>query len=336
MTNDFNIHCGDAVAVLQTLPSESVNCCITSPPYFGLRDYGVDGQIGLEETPEQYIDRLVSVFREVRRVLRVDGTLWVNIGDSYARGGAGHPDNMSAKGSSYNRPFKTVDGLKSKDLIGIPWMLAFALRADGWYLRSEIIWQKPNPMPESIKDRPTKAHEQIFLLSKSPKYYYDADAVREPFADKRMGNPGAFKWSYANDAVTGKGVRGAGGSSTKLQSEGWNADGKITGRNRRTVWTISTKPFKGAHFAVFPPELPKTCMLAGCPEGGVVLDPFSGAATTGIVAVQNDRKYIGIELNPDYVDLSNQRYADTVVKTTETQMPPMTQNTATLESLFVD
>jgi site-specific DNA-methyltransferase (cytosine-N4-specific) len=221
--------------------------------------------------------------------------------------------------------------LKSKDLIGIPWMLAFALRADGWYLRSEIIWQKPNPMPESIKDRPTKAHEQIFLLSKSPKYYYDADAVREPFADKRMGNPGAFKWSYANDAVTGKGVRGAGGSSTKLQSEGWNADGKITGRNRRTVWTISTKPFKGAHFAVFPPELPKTCMLAGCPEGGVVLDPFSGAATTGIVAVQNDRKYIGIELNPDYVDLSNQRYADTVVK-----MPPMTQNTATLESLFVD
>lgn len=283
LDDNFVIHCGDAVSVLESLPSESVDCCITSPPYYGLRDYGVDGQIGLEETPEQYIDRLVAVFREVRRVLRDDGTLWVNIGDSYASdtkgsGGTKISESLAQRKSPEGAArslarqggflHKIKHGLKTKDLIGIPWMLAFALRADGWYLRSEIIWHKPNPMPESVKDRPTKAHEQIFLLSKSPKYYYDADAIREPFADERMGNPGG---GGAYSVGSGR------NDSDELKTGEWERGKDLGGRNKRSVWTITPKPFKGAHFAVFPPKLPQTCMLAGCPEGGVVLDPFSGA-----------------------------------------------------------
>jgi DNA modification methylase len=322
----FELHHGDALDVLRGMPDNSVNCCVTSPPYYGLRDYGVDGQIGLEETPEAYIARLVDVFREVRRVLTDDGTLWVNIGDSYAGGGTIGRNDTDTKslarraekygtgqqagsfvGAHGTRP--KVDGLKQKDLIGIPWMLAFALRADGWYLRSEIIWHKPNPMPESVKDRPTKAHEQIFLLSKSPKYFYDAGAVLEPFTDKRNGNPGAFKWSYGGDTdkVSGKTTRGVGGTSHKLQTEGWNSDGSITGRNRRSVWTVTSKPYKEAHFATFPPDLIKPCILAGCPEGGTVLDPFGGSGTTAQVAIENGRNATLIELNPAYIELMRKR-----------------------------
>ena len=345
MTSDFTIHSGDAVAVLQTLPSESVNCCITSPPYFGLRDYSVDGQIGLEETPEQYIERLVAVFREVRRVLRDDATLWVNIGDSYAGGKIGRADagrdiggcggNLEGSGNPGGGMSRSVpDGLKSKDLIGVPWMLAFALRADGWYLRSEIIWHKPNPMPESVRDRPTKAHEQIFLLSKSPKYYYDGDAIQEPLAPASLS-----RYDYSFGGPKREALRdhhddtGLGSRTSVIGNRK-----KPTGRNKRSVWKMATKPFKGAHFAVFPPELPMTCLLAGCPKGGIVLDPFSGAATTGIVATQHGRRYIGVELNPEYIAIANKRYADTIVKTMKAQMPPLPahQTGATLESLFVD
>jgi DNA modification methylase len=283
--NAFVIHCGDALEVLKTLPSESIHCCITSPPYYGLRDYGVEGQIGLEETPEQYVDNLVCVFREVRRVLRDDGTLWVNIGDSYAA----------------NRTYQVPEGCKPKDLIGIPWMLAFALRKDGWYLRSEIIWHKPNPMPESVKDRPTRAHEQIFLLSKSEKYFYNQDSIREPMTTKPQRR--FTKTAFSDQGTT---------RSDRKPSMSYRYDGVMPGnplgRNKRSVWTMNTSSYKGAHFAVFTPELPRTCLLAGCPEGGVVLDPFSGAATTGIVAIQHGRKYVGIELKPEYIKLSNERY----------------------------
>ena len=298
--------CGDVLDVLRTLPSESVHCCITSPPYYGLRDYGVDGQIGLEETPEEYVERLVSVFREVRRILRVDGTLWVNIGDSYAGSGKGRNRDGTHrivggiqganKGTMMGHLRKTQGGLgvKPKDLIGIPWMLAFALRADGWYLRSENIWHKPNPMPESVKNRPTKAHEQVFLLSKSPKYYYDADAIKEPAQDYGTNDRCNNKKNGATGLAPHRGFK----------SENYAK----SGRNKRSVWTITVKPFKGDHFAVFPPELPEPCLLAGSPEGGVVLDPFSGASTTGIVAVQHGRSYMGIELNPEYIEISRKRF----------------------------
>lgn len=303
--------CGDVLEVLKTLPSESVNCCITSPPYYQLRDYGVDGQIGLEETPEEYIHRLVGVFREVRRVLRADGTLWVNIADSYAGSGKGRNADGTHrtggkqgtnKGTVLGVLHKTQNGpdLKPKDLIGIPWMLAFALRADGWYLRSENIWHKPNPMPESVKDRPTKAHEQVFLLSKNESYYYNADAIREPNTTKPH-SLGASK--HATQFRT---IRTATSDAAFREPKRiWAGNG---GRNKRSVWTITPKAYKGAHFAVFPPELPETCLLAGSPGGGVVLDPFSGAATTGIVAVKHGRSYLGIELNPAYVQLSKERF----------------------------
>jgi DNA modification methylase len=319
--NAFVIHCGDALEVLRTLPSQSVNCCITSPPYYGLRDYGVDGQIGLDETPEQYVERLVTVFREMRRVLCDDGTFWLNIGDSYAGSwgnyggqnrGSGkqrlittgsHAHQKAYDGLERWRPpaSRKLEGMKPKDLIGIPWMLALALRADGWHLRSEIIWSKPNPMPESVKDRPTKAHEQIFLLTKSPKYYYNREAIKEPFStDSKEADP---KRAH----ITGRGAQQSSGASVgnpqKDNSGGFLPNGD--GRNKRSVWTMATKPFKGAHFAVFPPDLPRTCLLAGCPEGGVVLDPFSGVSTTGIAAVQHGRQYIGIELNSKYIDLAN-------------------------------
>jgi DNA modification methylase len=306
------IHCGDVIEVLKSLPSETVHCCVTSPPYFGLRDYGVNGQIGLEETPEEYVERLVSVFREVRRVLRVDGTLWVNIGDSYAGSGKGRNRDGTHRivggiqganrGTMMGHLRKTQGGpgVKPKDLIGIPWMLAFALRADGWYLRSEIIWHKPNPMPESVTDRPTKAHEQMFLLSKSQHYYYDAAAIREPNQTK----PHCL--GASKQAVQFGAIRNSGSDAALRQpSRVWAPAG---GRNKRSVWTITPKPFKDAHFATFPPELPETCLLAGSAEGGVVLDPFSGAATTGIVAVKNGRSYQGVELNPEYVKISERRF----------------------------
>jgi site-specific DNA-methyltransferase (adenine-specific) len=260
---------GDSLHTLKQLPEKSVDTCVTSPPYYGLRDYGEENQIGLEKTPEEYIANLVAVFREVRRTLKDEGTLWVNIGDSYTN--------------------KERDCLKAKDLIGIPWMLAFALRADGWYLRQDIIWHKPNPMPESVKDRCTKAHEYLFLLSKSQKYYFDNAAIEEDAKWERWGN------QTENKKHTGT----AGHLGGKTVAELPVRDKK----NRRSVWTIATKPYKGAHFAAFPPDLVEPCVLAGAPEGGTVLDPFGGSGTTAGVAVKHGRKAILCELNESYTHL---------------------------------
>jgi DNA modification methylase len=292
---------GDCREVLKTLPDCSVHCCVTSPPYFGLRDYGCAGQIGLESTPDAYVTELVAVFREVKRVLRDDGTLWLNLGDSYSGSGKGPAGNL---GKTHNeREIKQTsgivpDGLKPKDLIGIPWRVAFALQADGWYLRQDIIWHKPNPMPESVKDRCTKAHEYIFLLAKSPRYYYDAEAVKEPNSENsRMGGV------YQEDGKTRR-MRGGAGN------DGIHKAGVVnswSGRNRRSVWTVTTKPYREAHFATFPPALIQPCIRAGCPAGGTVLDPFGGSGTTGEVAASEGRKAILIELNPEYVTLANKR-----------------------------
>ena len=281
--------------------------CVTSPPYYGLRDYGHDGQIGLEETPEEYIKAMVEVFRCVWDVLEDNGTLWLNIGDSYnGSGGQGTKPNIMSKEAAEGRGGKAikVDGIKPKDLIGIPWMMAFALRADGWYLRQDIIWHKPNPMPESVTDRCTKAHEYIFLMSKSQKYYYDVDAIKEEanedsgFAKQRA--KGIDTWKYNNTleriAQTGQTIE----SSTF---------GEIGKRNKRSVWTVTTKPYAGAHFAVFPSDLIEPCILAGAPVGGIVLDPFMGSGTTAQVAQNLGRQYLGCELNPAYLDLQNIRTA---------------------------
>jgi DNA modification methylase len=327
---------GDALTVLKTLESESVDMCVTSPPYFGLRDYGVDGQIGLEDTPEQYISRLVDVFREVRRVLRDDGTLWLNIGDSYngSQKGSGGTGKISAKqnsnkGANYaygGKPLKMdIKGLKAKDLIGIPWMLAFALRADGWYLRQDIIWAKPNPMPESVRDRCTKSHEYIFLLSKSPRYYFDAEAIAEPVADttiKRLSQDVENQMGY-DRAHGGKNMKAVppryGGNKYTAcpdvfsRTKSGNAYDFRSHRNKRDVWTVSTQPYSGAHFAVFPPKLITPCILAGCPEGGTVLDPFFGSGTTGEVAARLMRKWIGIELNAKYIEIAKRRTSQTTL-----------------------
>lgn len=282
---------GKAAETLRLLPVCCCSTCVTSPPYYGLRNYGKDGQIGLEETPEEYTRRLVEVFREVRRVLKDDGTLWLNIGDSYATKAAG--------------------AVKRKDLNGIPWLLAFALRSDGWHLRADIIWHKPNTMPESAKDRPTRAHEYIFLLSKSPDYFYNAEAIKEPAAGfpgsenlnaRRRGNSRTFRGGNAythNQAAENS-------ASVERESHGLtpNETGK---RNRRTVWTVATRPYKGAHFATFPEELARPCILAGSRPGDTVLDPFCGSGTTGAVAIQEGRDFIGIDINPEYIKLSEQR-----------------------------
>lgn len=300
---------GDAREVLKTLPDQSVHCCVTSPPYWGLRDYGVDGQLGLEETPEEYVDNLVQVFCEVRRVLRDDGTLWLNLGDSYASGGKGgggsfmheRRDGSWHHRSQVNGWRSPPPGLKPKDLVGIPWRVAFALQEDGWYLRSDIIWHKPNPMPESVTDRPTKAHEYIFLLAKSQRYYYDAEAIMEPAV--RAGDTQTFGGGKGRNYRPEKGD-----PNYRAGSEQWGRT-ITTGdkRNKRTVWTVPTSPFSGAHFATFPEELIQPCILAGCPVGGTVLDPFFGSGTTGLVALKLDRRYIGIELNPEYVKLAKER-----------------------------
>jgi len=286
--------------------------CVTSPPYFGLRDYGHDGQLGLEETPDEYIRAMVEVFRCVWDVLEDDGTLWLNIGDSYCNSNGfarASPEyqregrnNMPANDRKLDKLHET--GLKTKDLIGIPWMLAFALRTDGWYLRQDIIWHKPNPMPESVQDRCTKAHEYIFLLSKSQKYYYDADAIKEEanedsgFAKQRA--KGIDTWKYNN-------------TSERIAQTGQTIEastfGEIGKRNKRSVWTVTTKPYAGAHFAVFPSDLIEPCILAGAPVGGIVLDPFMGSGTTAQVAQNLGRKYIGCELNPAYCELQNIRTA---------------------------
>lgn len=322
----IDIRHGDCRQVLATLPAESVNCIVTSPPYFGLRDYGVDGQIGLEQTPDAFVAEMVAVFREARRVLRDDGTLWLNLGDSYAanrpyqvastKGGAKHGPGQAAGGKASQVP----DGLKPKDLIGIPWRVAFALQADGWYLRQDIIWAKPNPMPESVRDRCTKAHEYIFLLSKSASYFYDVDAVMEDVAPATIArlaqNVAAQKGSSRVPGKTNGTMKAVGRSRGvpprhaqygSSDQSGLDSVGRGLGRNRRSVWNVSTKPFKEAHFATFPPDLIEPCVMAGCPAGGTVLDPFFGAGTTGLVAQRHDRNCIGIELNPAYIAIAQKR-----------------------------
>ena len=326
---------GDCRETLKTLPGQSVQCCITSPPYFGLRDYGHADQIGLEPSPEAYVAELVAVFREVRRVLRDDGTLWLNIGDSYAaqRGGthqpaetlAGGVNGKTADGKNVNRgrhdgysPSRNASGigLKHKDLIGIPWRVAFALQADGWYLRQDIIWAKPNPMPESVTDRCTKAHEYLFLLSKSPRYFYDAKAIADPAvcgwngSEFHTGKSAVHQLGRSQKIRPSKTKGSFNGKTEAMAGTGQNAFRAVTeSRNRRSVWTIGTQPFSGAHFAVMPPELVKPCVLAGCPVGGVVLDPFFGSGTVGMVAESLGRQWIGCELNEQYRPLIEQRTA---------------------------
>lgn len=279
---------GDSYTVLQTLPDGSVHCCVTSPPYYALRDYEAEGQIGREATPDEYIGRLVAVFHEVKRVLRPDGTVWLNIADTYCK----HPQQ----------------GAKRKDMLGIPWRLALALRSDGWYLRSNVIWEKGNAMPESVTDRCSRSYEHVFQLSKSKRYYFDRDAIAEPIAPAtlvkmRKGRGGSRKYAEFVPGQTVQTIsrpRGAGGISE---------EDLPTHRNKRDVWHINTSSYSGAHFAAFPPQLAETCILAGCPAGGIVLDPFFGSGTTGLAAKRNGRHYIGIEINPAFCGLAEERIA---------------------------
>ena len=306
---------GDVRDVLPTLEAGSVQCVITSPPYWGLRDYGMEGQIGLEPTPEEYVQTMVEVFREVKRVLRDDGTVWLNLGDSYAGSGKGQMGNGTS-GKNINNKQSTNKGsvtgglptdyghMKPKDLIGIPWRVAFALQADGWYLRSDIIWAKGvsfrpdysgSVMPESVTDRPTKSHEYLFLLTKSPRYYYDADAVRE--AGTSTGKPEQSRTQHKRSVIQGDMSKSTLGSNYGAS------------RNLRSVWTINSKPYTEAHFATFPPALVEPCVKAGTKKGDTVLDPFSGSGTTGLVAGKLGREFVGIELNADYVRLAKDRIA---------------------------
>lgn len=320
---------GNVLETLKDVPPCSVQCVVTSPPYYGLRDYGVDGQIGLEPSPEAYVETLVNVFREVRRVLKDDGTLWLNLGDSYW-GGKGqssqawsteHQDRDTLQkaqhqitGKGETRP---TDGkhpvIKPKDLIGIPWMVAFALRADGWFLRQDIIWNKPNPMPESVTDRCTKSHEYIFMLSKSRQYYYDNEAIKEPAVENnwetrlQRNSDKSFPTDKVNGIRTKIKFGGNTGDQTGNPTYSGNEYVYSGKRNKRTVWTVTTKPYKEAHFATYPPDLIEPCILAGSREGDTVLDPFNGSGTTGEVSIRHNRFYIGCELNPDYVRLTKKR-----------------------------
>ena len=336
---------GDCLKELKNLPNESVNCCVTSPPYFNLRDYGVDGQIGMEDTPEEFIKKLTEVFREVRRVLKDDGTLWVNIGDSYcnSNGYARASEEFQRSGRNdalaNDRSLSVLHeaGFKTKDLMGIPWMLAFALREDGWYLRQDIIWHKPNPMPESVKDRCTRSHEYIFLLSKSPHYYFDYEEIQEDSvcADDRRAGKGRIGYSGKRDETSGMNKSFVVISDKRNKRDVWESEYKnlqyngqpnhsmhkrraeglpdieYEKRNKRDVWSVTTKAIKEAHFATFPEDLIEPCIKAGCPVGGVVLDPFFGSGTTGRVAQRLNRGYIGIELNPEYVEISKNRTNNT-------------------------
>ena len=367
------IYQGDCLDILPTLEPKSIQCCVTSPPYYGLRDYGtatwkggdtgcdhkagrfergglsskqssnagsggdeatgicpkcgairIDSQIGLEPTPDAYVEKLVAVFREVRRVLRDDGTLWLNLGDSYANNKDGNTQGSSTSGLHYTNPNKDLEqfrneqqfkkrvplGLKPKDLIGIPWRVAFALQADGWWLRQDIIWHKPNPMPESVRDRCTKAHEYIFLLSKSARYYYDADAVKEEattFENRPFGivRDRLFDYDSKQKVLRPRTRKVGEGQDTEIGTKGCCGDTGI--RNKRSVWNITTQPYREAHFATFPEEIPRTCILAGSKKGDTILDPFYGAGTTGVVAGKLGREYIGIELNPQYTKLAEDR-----------------------------
>lgn len=332
--NVNQIYNSECLQGLKYLPDNSIHCCVTSPPYYALRDYGDDAQIGLEKTPEEYIQKLVDVFREVRRVLTKDGTLWFNIGDSYAssmKGEASYPDNAMNYKLGTNRGtlgkatiIKKCMGYKSKDLIGIPWMLAFALRADGWFLRQDIIWHKPNPMPESVKDRCTKAHEYIFLLSKSKHYYFNSEAIKQVakteenrpsgvqrnreynYNSKENNNPQAYrKQQYVGGRKRKSQIYKEDDPMFRRNSERCYVPSGMV--NKRSVWSVCTSAFKDVHFAVFPPALIVDCIKAGCPEGGIVLDPFMGSGTTAVVARKLNRKYIGFELNPSYVDMAKER-----------------------------
>ena len=278
---------GDALTVLLGMPSGGIQTCVTSPPYFGLRDYGVSIQLGLEEEPSEYVSSLVEILRAVKRVLRADGTLWLNLGDSYAQSGGGGGNKQSSNKGSRIGSRDAPLGMKPKDLLGIPWRVAFALQSDGWYLRSDIIWHKPNPMPESVRDRPTKSHEYIFLLSKSQQYYYDHESIKEPA-------------TYAGS--------GRGGSTDRYSQNAAGMDHReYSTRNKRSVWTVPVKPYHGAHFATYPPELIKPCILAGSREGDMVLDPFMGSGTTGEVSLRWGREFTGIELNADYFRIAEAR-----------------------------
>lgn len=346
----------DCIEGMRLLPDACVDCCVTSPPYYGLRDYGVDGQLGLEETPEAYVAKMVEVFEQVRRILKSQGTLWLNLGDSYCSTAPGTMgadlrqtgiffgvSDEAAKARKKFRPYTPI-GMKPKDLIGIPWMIAFALRSAGWYLRQDIIWSKPNPMPESVSDRCTKAHEYIFLLSKSVKYYYDQEAIKTPLKDSSISRLSQdVESQHGSDRVPGKtngamkavrfGGNKAEGYGTRIHSGNeWNPKGydhrghgdkKLTGHsgnfnsdgeliggglsNKRSVWTVTTKPFTEAHFATFPPDLIVDCIKAGCPEGGIVLDPFMGACTTALVSRKLNRNFIGFELNEEYIKIGQRR-----------------------------
>ena len=315
--NENRIICGDALETLKNFPDESINCCITSPPYYGLRDYHKKEQIGREKTVEEYLDRLINVFREVRRVLKKDGTCFIVIGDSYAGTSSKKEqrDPKYPKGRNGQNPSITqkVLGYKSKDLMGIPWRLAFALREDGWYLRSDIIWHKENAMPEACKDRPTRSYEHIFLLSKSPRYYYDYDSLAEPMKEvskKRYVRGRSKENKYLNE-----------NSGAKIQKINeargygqYKGDNIPQFRNKRDIWTINTTSFRGNHYAAFPPKLAEICMIAGCPKGGIILDPFIGSGTVGLIALLHNRKYIGIELNEEYVNLTKKRIETEVKK----------------------
>ena len=301
---------GDCKETLKQFPRNSAQMCVTSPPYYGLRDYGGETeQIGQEDTPEQFVDNLVSVFREVRDVLKDDGVLWVNIGDSYYNyrpGTGGLPKQTVSRTSQdlpeqCNRRANKLDGLKEKDMIGIPWMLAFALRADGWYLRQDIIWHKPNPMPESVKDRCTKSHEYIFLLSKQRKYYYDNEAIKEP-VKQDWGKRDRTSGKYHNP---GTGLQPHSGLTKSYER-----------KNKRDVWSVTNKPYKGAHFACFPPDLIEPCILAGSKKGDIILDPFMGSGTTASVALTHDRHYYGCELHEDYGSLIQKR-----IRSVPTKLP---------------
>ena len=315
--NENRIICGDALETLKNFPDESINCSITSPPYYGLRDYHKKEQIGREKTVEEYLDRLINVFREVRRVLKKDGTCFIVIGDSYAGTSSKKEqrDPKYPKGRNGQNPSITqkVLGYKSKDLMGIPWRLAFALREDGWYLRSDIIWHKENAMPEACKDRPTRSYEHIFLLSKSPRYYYDYDSLAEPMKEvskKRYVRGRSKENKYLNE-----------NSGAKIQKINeargygqYKGDNIPQFRNKRDIWTINTTSFRGNHYAAFPPKLAEICTIAGCPKGGIILDPFIGSGTVGLIALLHNRKYIGIELNEEYVNLTKKRIETEVKK----------------------
>lgn len=302
--NTAIIKVGDVRQRLKEIPDKSIQTVITSPPYWGLRDYGNDNQIGLEQIPDEYVNEMVTVFRDIHRILADDGTVWLNIGDSYNQvksnrsGQHGFNDGRTNRSERFS--VGGVNGLKPKDLVGIPWRLAFALQADGWYLRQDIIWHKPNPMPESVTDRCTKAHEYVFLLSKSQRYYFDQDAIKEPTVTD-IGNSeirfGGNKYGDENDP--------------KYATKSGNVYIPTETRNKRDVWTIPTKPFAGAHFAVMPESLVEPCLLAGSQSGDTVLDPFAGSGTVAVVALRYNRNFIGIELNPAYADIAEQRIIDT-------------------------